>query len=104
MNTKFDWEKISFTIIAYAGEAKGYAMQAINEAKIKNFTNAYQLIESAENSCVIAEKAHMDVITSEAQGQQIEFKVIFMHAEDQLLTTQTIILLAKEFIEVYKKI
>lgn len=99
-----DFEQISFQIIAYAGEAKGHAINAIQKAKNQEFTAAFALLEDAEISMTQAEKTHMDVISAEANGEKFQIPVLFMHAEDQLLTTQTIMLLAKEFIDLHQKL
>ncbi|WP_338971921.1 PTS lactose/cellobiose transporter subunit IIA [Spiroplasma endosymbiont of Panorpa germanica] len=104
MGKTWNFEEISFTIIAFAGEAKGHAMGAIVAAKNGRYEEAENLIEEAEKSILTAEKTHMDIVSAEAGGEKITFPILFIHAEDQLLTTQTIILLAKEFIDVYKKI
>ncbi|ATZ18915.1 PTS system, cellobiose-specific IIA component [Williamsoniiplasma somnilux] len=102
MNLNF--EEISFQIIAFAGEAKGHAMNAIYLAKQGKYSEADELLEKAEQSMIIAEKTHMDVVSAEAGGEKLVFPVLFVHAEDQLLTTQTLMLIAKEFVDVYKKI
>lgn len=98
---KIDFEQISFQIIAYAGEAKGHAMNSIFEAKKGNFDLAKTLLEDADRSMILAEKTHMDVISAEAAGEKLSIPVLFMHAEDQLLTTQTIMLMAKEINDIY---
>lgn len=100
MNLNF--EEISFKIIAFAGEAKGHAMQAIFYAKEGKFEESLKELEFSDKSMMQAESAHFDVITAEAAGEKLLIPVLFMHAEDQLLTTQTIMILAKEFIDVYK--
>ncbi|AVN61295.1 PTS lactose/cellobiose transporter subunit IIA [Mesoplasma florum] len=102
MNLNF--EEISFQIIAFAGEAKGHAMQAIFNAKEGKFEEAFKELELSDESMINATSAHFDVITAEAAGNKFNIPVLFMHAEDQLLTTQTIMILAKEFIDLYKKI
>jgi len=104
MSAELNFEEISFQIIAYAGEAKSKAVLAIREAKNGNFTEAHNLIEKAESGIVTAEQAHMQVISEEANGTKITIPVLFMHAEDQLLTTQTLLIVAEEFIDVYKEI
>ncbi len=101
---ELNFEEISFKIITFAGEAKGFAMKAIKLAKEKKFEEAYQNLENAEHSMINAEKSHMDVVSAEASGEKFDFPVLFVHAEDQLLTTQTLMLLAKEFVDLYKKI
>ncbi|ARU91677.1 PTS system cellobiose-specific IIA component [Spiroplasma clarkii] len=99
--SKINFEEISFQIIAYAGEAKGKAIQA---AKQKDFNKAASLIAEAEKSYAIAAHSHMDVVSAEANGEKLCLTALFVHAEDQMLNVETIILLAKEFIEVYQKI
>ncbi|AKX33967.1 PTS system, cellobiose-specific IIA component [Spiroplasma litorale] len=97
-----NFEEISFTIIANAGEAKGRAINAIKLAKEGNFKEASDEMELSEKALGIAGHSHMDVISAEAAGEKIHIPVLFMHAEDQLLTTETVILLSKEMIELYK--
>jgi len=101
---KLDWEKISFQIITEAGTAKSDAMEALYAAKDGNYDLAKEKMKSANETIGKASHAHFEVIQKEAQGEQLEFKVLFLHAEDQLLTTQTLILLVEELIAVHKKI
>ncbi|AKU79543.1 PTS lactose/cellobiose transporter subunit IIA [Spiroplasma turonicum] len=102
--SNFNFEEISFTIIANAGEAKGRAINAIHLAKENKFDEAQEELELAEKAMGIAGHSHMDVISAEAAGEKIQIPVLFMHAEDQLLTTETVILLSKEMIELYKQL
>ncbi|QBQ07435.1 PTS system, cellobiose-specific IIA component [Spiroplasma gladiatoris] len=102
MATELNWEEISMGIITYAGMAKTNAVLAIREAKEKNYTKAEELLKEAHEHIITAEKMHMDVITAECNGEKIEFKVLFMHSEDQMLTTQSMLVLAEEMIEMYK--
>lgn len=99
-----NWEEISFGIIAFAGEAKGHAMGAIQLAKQAKFDEANELITKARESHALAGHKHMDVVSAEAGGEVLQLPALFVHAEDQLLNTETIILMAVEMIELYKKI
>lgn len=99
-----DFETISFKIITFAGEAKKYAMQALTAAKEGQFDALGAQLELAEQNMVTAEQTHMEVIVAEAKGEKLNIPVLFMHAEDQLLTTQTLILLVKELIAIYQVI
>ncbi|KAF5295331.1 hypothetical protein FQR65_LT19907 [Abscondita terminalis] len=78
------------------GEAKGFAMQAIKAAKEGDFDKAQKMLDDSEKSRVQASHAHMDVIAKEAQGEKLQIPVLFMHAEDQMMNTETLTLLAKE--------
>lgn len=96
-------ENVAFEIITNAGMAKSRAMEALYAAKAANFEESEKLLKEADNYNILAERAHMNVITSEAQGNLVNPSVLFIHAEDQLMNCQTIILLTQEIIELHKK-
>ena len=105
--SKYNYEQlagISFQIITYAGSAKSDAMMAIYAAKEGKFDEAEKNIKEAEKNLIEAEKQHASLVQDEATGESINIPLLLMHAEDQMLTTQTLILMAKEFIDLYKKI
>ncbi len=107
MSKKFTLEELSqvaFQIITNAGEAKSEAMLAIYDAKENKINEAKEKLSKANKSINIASEAHFELIQAEAQGIQINIPLILMHAEDQLLSTQTLILLAEEFVALYEKI
>lgn len=104
---KFTLEELSqvaFNIITSAGEAKSEAMMAIFDAKSGNFDEASSKMKEANKHINVASEAHFELIQAEAQGNEINVPLILMHAEDQLLSTQTLILLAEEIIELHKKV
>ncbi|WP_342269245.1 PTS lactose/cellobiose transporter subunit IIA [Spiroplasma endosymbiont of Aspidapion aeneum] len=99
---EINFEEISFFIISYCGEAKSIAMDAISiMKKTKNVKEALDKINEAEKLMIEAEKKHMDVITDEANGIMHTPTVLFLHAEDQMLSTQTLMLMAREIIQLY---
>lgn len=104
MANALNWEEISFGIITLSGSAKSSAMEALYEAKDGKFKEAQEKLNIANKEIAEASHKHFEVIQLEAQGQQLEFKVLFLHAEDQLLTTQTLILLVGEMIEIHKRL
>lgn len=103
-NIGLDFEKISFAIIAYAGTAKSLAMQAITIAKDGQYQVALKMIAEANDNIAKATHCHIDVITKEGQGYQLPFSVLFMHAEDQLVTTQMMIEISTSFINLYESL
>lgn len=103
MSSGINWEQVSMNIIVEAGSAKSSAMEAIFLAKDNKFEEAQEKMNEANVSIGEASHAHFEVIQKEASGVQLEFKVLFLHAEDQLLSTQTLILLAQEIIDLHKK-
>lgn len=104
---KFTLEELSqvaFQIISHSGEAKSEAMLAIYASKENDFEKAQKHLQNANQEINIASEQHFDLIQQEASGNKIDIPLILMHAEDQLLTTQTLILIAEEFVSLYKKV
>ena len=94
-------ELISFQIISAVGTARSMYVEAIQEAKKGNIQAAKQLIEDGVNVFVEGHHAHASLIQQEAAGEKSEFSLLLMHAEDQLMTTETLKIVAEEFIELY---
>ncbi|WP_424526684.1 PTS lactose/cellobiose transporter subunit IIA [Spiroplasma endosymbiont of Glossina fuscipes fuscipes] len=99
-----NFEEVSFGIITFAGMAKSNALIAIKTAKEGSIENANNLITEAEQNIIEAEKQHMSIIQQEAQGVKHQVPALFIHAEDQMMTAQMVIELAKEFIDLYDKL
>lgn len=101
---KEELQMIAFQMIANAGEAKSKFVEAIDCAENKNFEQANQLIEEGNKLLAECGKLHLPVVTTEARKEDIEFSVIFLHAEDQYLTTELFKTVALKFVNVYKNI
>lgn len=100
---KSDLQMTSFQMISIVGEAKSKFVEAINAAEEFNIELAENLI--AEGTALLGQagKLHLPIVTHEAQGNDLTFSVIFMHAEDQYLTTDLFKTIAQKFVNVYKK-
>lgn len=91
----------AFKMIAEAGSAKSLAVLALQSAKNKQFNEATKKLEQARRYFNEAHQYHRDLIQQEASGEHMTFSLIFMHAEDQLMSTETVITLVEEMIEMY---
>lgn len=89
-------------LIMYGGEAKGYAVQAIQAAKQNDFEEADRLLAEATKSLNVAHNSQTDLLAKEAGGQNMELTLLMVHGQDHLMTALTFIDLAKEFVDVYK--
>ncbi|MBO0961351.1 PTS lactose/cellobiose transporter subunit IIA [Neobacillus sp. MM2021_6] len=96
-------EMIAFQIISHVGTAKSLVMEALYAAKEGDFVLAEEKIEESKKYFVEGHKVHASLIQKEAAGDKVEYSLLFMHAEDQLMSTETISELVKEMIEMYKK-
>ncbi|MFU2205145.1 PTS lactose/cellobiose transporter subunit IIA [Streptococcus pluranimalium] len=93
-------EQISMTIIAASGTAKSLYIEAIQEAKKGNFEQANQLIEEGHQIFVTGHHAHAQLLQESAEGE-LPFSLLLLHAEDQMMSSETIKVLAEELIDVY---
>ncbi len=95
--------EIAMMIIMHAGTAKSHAVEAIDLSEQGKFKEAEVAISNAEEAYREAGKEHFKAIQIDSE-EGMNINVLFIHAEDQMLNAETIILLAKRFIRVYKKI
>ncbi|MFV0380053.1 MAG: PTS lactose/cellobiose transporter subunit IIA [Anaerorhabdus sp.] len=103
-NIKEKMQMASFQMIASIGGAKGCYMEAIELSKDNKFEDAYAKIEEGRKMMAEAHHHHFEFVTEEANGVDLPFSLMLMHAEDQLLTTESIELMATEFVSLYEKL
>ncbi len=91
-------------LIMFGGNAKSDAMEAIAAAKEGNIELADQKIEDAKDSLVEAHRAQTGLLTQEAQGDHMTVTLLTVHAQDHLMTSIAFTDLAKELVDVYRRI
>lgn len=101
---KEEMQLTGFNIIAIVGSAKSSFMEAVALARDGEIDPAKAKIEEGESYFAEAHHQHADLIQKEAQGVDLPFSLILMHAEDQLLTTEVIKFMALELIEIYSRL
>lgn len=90
-------------LIVYGGNAKSDAMEAIAAAKASDFDLADQKIKAAEESLVQAHHAQTNMLTEEAKGNHMQVTLLTVHSQDHLMTAIAFTDLAKEIIDLYRK-
>ncbi|MDT2743818.1 PTS lactose/cellobiose transporter subunit IIA [Enterococcus asini] len=91
-------------LIVHAGNAKSDAMEAIQAAKKGDFSEAAEKIQQAEASLVEAHHAQTGMLTKEAQGDHMTVTLLTVHSQDHLMTAIAFTDLAKEIIDLYKRV
>lgn len=97
-------EEIVFEIIANGGDAKATAYEAILESEKGNYDKAEELLKEADAALKKAHNIQTGLITDEINGRKIELSVLFIHAQDHLMTSIEVRTLAERFIAMNKKI
>ena len=96
--------QIVMGIIMAGGNAKAHAVEAITAAKKGDFTEAEKKLEEANQAIVDAHNTQTEMLTAEARGEHTPIDLYMVHAQDHLMTGSTFVDLAKELVEVYKKV
>lgn len=97
-------ELIYFQMISAVGTAKSMYIEAIQFAKAGDFDRAEELIDEGNEMFIEGHQAHAKLLQREASGEKLEFSLLLIHAEDQLMATDSFKILTLEFIDLYKRL
>lgn len=95
-------EEIIFTIVGQAGECRGLAYEALEEAENGNFQEAKKKLKEAESAIHKAHYVQTDLIQKEAAGESTPISMVFIHAQDHLMTAISEKELIKKMIKMYE--
>lgn len=98
-----NFEAVIMGIIMHGGNARSYAMQAMQEARVGNFEEAQKLMEASDEALNEAHHIQTNLIQDEVRGESVEISLLMIHAQDHLMNAMTVRDLAVEIIEGYKK-
>jgi PTS system cellobiose-specific IIA component len=79
-------------------------MEAIQAAKDGNFTLAQEKLEAADQALVEAHHSQTGLLTEEASGNPMTVTLLAVHSQDHLMTSITFNDMAKEVVDLYKRL
>lgn len=97
-------EKIIMDLIIFSGEARSYAMEAMQVAKNGQIEEARELIEKAKETIGSAHHSQTSLIQGEAAGNKTEVSLLLVHAQDHLMTSIVVKDLAEEIIDLHERL
>jgi cellobiose PTS system EIIA component len=97
-------EQIVMGLIISSGEAKAYVYEALEMAKQGKYDESDKLMEKANEVIDQTHNLQTSLLQREASGDKIEISILFVHAQDHLMTTITEKNLINEIIELRKVI
>lgn len=97
-------EMIIFSIVGNAGEAKSLAHEALAASFDGNFEKSDKLMKDAEAAILRAHNVQTDLIQKEADGQHVEVTMLFVHAQDHIMTAISEKELIKKMIQQNRRI
>ncbi|MTI49309.1 PTS lactose/cellobiose transporter subunit IIA [Sporosalibacterium faouarense] len=94
--------QVAFDMIIKAGDAKNYAMMAIEEAKEFKFEQARKYLKLSEEKMTEAHDCQTSMINQEAKGNKVDVNIILVHAQDHFSMAVTARDMAEQFINLYE--
>lgn len=91
-------------IIIHAGDARLFIHKALKAIAESNYALAVEEMDTAKKEMVEAHKIHTNVIQSEARGEEIEYTILFTHAQDTLMTINSEMELTNSLIKVFESL
>ena len=97
-------QMVAFQLISYAGDAFSSFFKAVEKARNGEFDEADELIKKGESELTNAHNAQTELLAKEAQGKDIEYSIMLVHAQDHLMTVMLLRDIVKNFVNFAKKI
>ena len=97
-------EEYIFNIIGFSGMAKYYASEAIKNAREGNFKESEELFKKSDDEFSKAQDAEGALAKNRNEVSKECDELILIHSQDHFMGTMTYRELAKEMIEMSKKI
>ena len=91
-------------IIINAGDCKNHAYMALGKVNEGKYDEADEEIKLANEALSKAHDSQTEMLQKEAAGEKVDFSILFVHAQDHLMTTMTFKDMAVELIEVHEKL
>lgn len=93
--------QISMDVITNSGMAKSCYMEALQQFKQNHNEEGENLLKEGDSYQINAHKAHAEILAKEMSDMESQATMLLIHAEDQLMSAETIKILVEELSEVY---
>lgn len=97
-----DINSIAMEVIMNAGDGREKIDLALEEMAKGNFAGAAALLEEAEKFILHAHNAQTDVIQGQVSGENVEYSLLFVHAQDTIMTITTELRMAQKMMPIFK--
>lgn len=91
-------------IISSVGQARNLYVEAIQEAKSKNYGKCNELMRKGNELYAKGHHIHQRLVQEEAGGNRVELTLLLTHAQDQLMSAEGFKILCDEFMDLYRRI
>lgn len=103
-----EFVEVAMQIILHAGDARNLSSDALDALLNDDVAKADDLMKQANDEIVEAHKLQTDLLQNEMKyeftGKSSQVPLIFIHAQDTVMTIMTEVNMIKKMISMYKKL
>jgi PTS system cellobiose-specific IIA component len=96
--------QVAMQIILHAGDARTKTMEAMKALRDFDTETAKKHMKEAQADIVKAHNVQTEALQKEAQGEEIEYSILFSHAQDSCMTVYSEMNMAEHFIDICESI
>lgn len=93
----------TMNIILYSGDARTLIMHAMDLLGDFKYDEADTMLKRAHEKLVTAHELQTKKIQQEAEGENVEYSILFAHAQDTMMTINTEYNLVSHLIKVFRR-
>ncbi len=97
-----DINNVAMEVILHAGNGREKIDEAFAHIAQAEIDQAEALLKEAETEIVQAHVAQTTMIQSQVSGEDVEYSLLFIHAQDTLMTINTELRMAQKLVPVVK--
>lgn len=104
MNEKIEkMAEVAMLVISFAGVAKSCYMEALQMAKEGKFAEVEAKMAEGDKNFTEAHNGHHELLQTEVTTGEPQICLLMTHAEDQLMSAETLKTVIVELIEIYRE-
>lgn len=96
--------QVAMQIIMHAGDARTETMNALRALKEFDTEKAKEHLAGAKEYLIKAHNVQTSELQAEAEGKEIEYSMLFSHAQDTCMTVYSEMNIAEHLIDICEKI
>ncbi len=96
--------QVAMQMIMHAGDARTKTMDALRALKVFDIEKARENLVGAKEYLVKAHNVQTGALQKEAEGEEVEYSVLFSHAQDTCMTVYSEMNIAEHLTDVCESI
>jgi PTS system cellobiose-specific IIA component len=98
-----DINQIAMTVIMNSCNGRDKVDECYKAIYEDDFTKAKKLLDEANDEILKAHRAQTEVIQAQAAGEDMEYSLLFIHAQDTLMTSDSQLRTAQSILPIFMK-